>query len=535
MRTDCFAALLLAALCAACPSGEDGSLPDGGQALDAQGANSQLTCSADLREVLTSEGAAVAECGGDEGCSNGECIAACDAAAASAGNIGCDFKAAVPHFYTGYPSPCFAVFVANTWPTEAQLQVSRGGQVYDLSTFGRIATDGLPESAWPAIPATGLPAGKVGVLFLSESPTTSFSCPVAAALEDNTAAVAGSGLASYGTTIDMVPGVDLPAAGTIPVTAANTPLSFTLNAGEYVQWQLATGLDLTGSVIASDKPITFVGGDAYICYSSATSESGGCDSAHQQVPPISAFGSEYVAAPHPNRGAMPESIWYRFVGAVDGTSLTFDPPIPGGPASIAQGQTIDFQATGSFRVESQDADHAFYVAQTMAGCMFPDNPGCRGDEDYVMVLPAAQYLSRYVFFSDTSYQTTELVFVREKVDGSFSDVDLACMGTITGWTPVGTSGEFEMAQVAIVEEGVSVGGCVNGRHETSSAATFPPSTRSLSIQLIELASRVWAKHSANVAWSGRRQNNPHMAKLCTHSCRPNNGPLVSRFSPYEAA
>jgi hypothetical protein len=32
---------------------------------------------------------------------------------------------------------------------------------------------------------------------------------------------------------------------------------------------------------------------------------------------------------------MPESVPYRLVGAVDGTTLVFDPPISGVPATLA--------------------------------------------------------------------------------------------------------------------------------------------------------------------------------------------------------
>src|SRR5690606_4763173 len=124
--------------------------------------------------------------------------------------------------------------------------------------------------------------------------------------------------------------------------------------------------------------VTFIGGDAYICYSSSTSQGGGCDSAHQQVPPVSALGHEYVASPFPDRGNLEESLWYRIVGAVDQTELSYDPPVPSAPASIGLGEVIDFEATNAFRVTSQGQDNPFYLAQMMPGCLFSENPSRYG-------------------------------------------------------------------------------------------------------------------------------------------------------------
>jgi hypothetical protein len=536
---------LLCALLAACSDGSAAG-PDASPQADARvvaDADIATLCSADLRNVLNEYGAVIQECAADEGCHAGECIAACDAAAASRGNIGCDFKAATPYYFIHYHTPCFVVFITNTWPTSAELSIRRNSQLYDVSEFGRIPVAGAPESEWPAIPDTGIPPGEVGVLFLSDSPSTNRRCPVTPALVGDDAAVEGSGTSAaweitssapvsaydvlpYGgagsllpsaqllfptsawgdnfiavqpmpsnrkkddgtllggpgwaqivasedaTTIDLVPNVDLPAAGSIPATAAGTPLTFSLGAGEVVQWELPRWTDLSGSVIASDKPISYVGGDSYICYDSSTADQGGCDSAHQGVPPISALGSDYIAAPFPDRGDTPESIWYRIVGAVDGTVLTYDPPISNGPTSLSQGQVIDFESTRPFRVRSQDSDHAFYLAQTMPGCDRIEYTVCKGDEDFVMVLPAAQYLSRYVFFSEPSYATTQFVFVREKVGDSFADVELDCLGTISGWTAVDESGDFEMARVTISLDGEPVDGCSNGRHEAVSTQPF---------------------------------------------------------------
>ena len=91
------------------------------------------------------------------------------------------------------------------------------------------------------------------------------------------------------------------ACGTgVAAAPANTQTVYNLNAGDYIQWQDSN--EMSGTVIQSNNPIGFVGGSTYDCYPSTTDPSGGgCDSAHQQIPPVSALGSEYVIAPYTTR------------------------------------------------------------------------------------------------------------------------------------------------------------------------------------------------------------------------------------------
>ncbi|MEM1029634.1 MAG: IgGFc-binding protein [Myxococcota bacterium] len=509
------------------------------------GDTSTRGCSADLRFVLDEDGTVLEDCWPDQGCAEGACVAPCDAAGSSRGSVGCDFRVATPHFTTVILPPCFAVFVANNWPQTANLTIEQAGQTYDVTQFGRIPDGTNTPASWPAVPATGLPAGEVAVLFLSQDPNSQnlspLTCPVPPAIsQPGGTAVAGSGvgqawritsdipLSAYDilpfggaasflpsaelilpttaldtnyiavtpttpntsgfnqppwgqvmaveddTTITVLPTAALPAAGAVPAGPANQALSFTLGAGEYVQWELGVGVEMSGSVIQSDKPVSFTGGHAYICYSSATSSGGGCDAAHQIIPPLRAQGSRYVAAPHQSRTPNgPESVVYRIVGAVDGTTLTYDPPVATGPAAIGAGEVIDVEVTGAFTVASQDDDHPFYLGQTMSGCQVTGSPGCIGDEEYVNTLPPAQFLRKYVFFTDPSYATTNLVVTRVRgSDGTFSDVTVDCLGTLGGWQPVGSAGEYEITSIDLQRDGVPAPGCANGRQEATSEGTF---------------------------------------------------------------
>ena len=507
-------------------------------------------CSGDLRNVIDENGVVLQTCPPDQGCAGGVCVPACDAAAASKGSVGCDYVVPTPSFYAGIKPPCFAVFVANNWPKDVKLTVTRDGVTYDVTKFGRIAAGGgTPVTSWAAVPVSGIPAGKVAVLFLSHDPASSNSgpltCPIAPAISQTYGtALAGSGtspsitgrgkawhiladapitsydILPYGgaksylpsaellfpttawgtnyfgivpyrgtgspqwgqlvasqdaTQVTILPSVALPAGTNVNAAAKNVASTYTLNAGEYIQWQESN--EMSGTIIQSTKPVSFFGGQGYDCYSSSTSTGGGCDSAHQQIPQVSAFGSEYAVAPYATRrlDLKEESIRYRFVGAVAGTTLTYSPAVPGAPTTMGVGQVVDFEATGPFVAKAQDNNHPFYVAQIMPGCSVTSGSrppgGCLGDEEYVNILAPGQFLTKYVFFSDPTYPTTNLVFTRVKA-GTFKDVKLDCAGTLTGWKPLGSTGQYEYTDVDLIRGGVKNGTCDNGPHVADSAAPF---------------------------------------------------------------
>jgi hypothetical protein len=176
------------------------------------------------------------------------------------------------------------------------------------------------------------------------------------------------------------------------------------------------------------------------------------------------------------------------VGVVDGTQLTWDPAPPGGaPTQLDRGQVFEFETTGLFSVRSQDDAHPFSLTHYLGGAQIESSrPGCGpvppfpglnqcslGDEDWVNLVPPKQFLQRYVFFTDPTYATTNLVITRVKGPNGFSDVSVACLGgPVTGWQPVGSQGMYEVAHVDLVRGQVPIGQCGTSRHEASSDGAF---------------------------------------------------------------
>src|SRR5262245_33340043 len=124
-------------------------------------------CSADMQSVVDAMGQVIGQCPSDQGCFEGHCVPACEAAAASKGSIGCDFWAPDPAFYqngltvdgTQEHGPCYAVFLANAWSRPAKIAVTRGTQTFNVSALGRIPKGIGPSIQYETVPPTGVPPG----------------------------------------------------------------------------------------------------------------------------------------------------------------------------------------------------------------------------------------------------------------------------------------------------------------------------------------------------------------------------------------
>jgi hypothetical protein len=303
-----------------------------------------------------------------------------------------------------------------------------------------------------------------------------------------------------GTTVTLAPKVAiLPESSdhivTSPVPGApkDTPVTYTLAAGEVLQLGhgscspncSAGGVGfngLTGSPIQANKPVLLVTATPCTTIDSALNA---CDSLHQQIPPVSALGHEYVGVKYRNRwDGHDDAPPWRLLGMVDGTQLTWEPATPAGaPTSLARGELTEFHATGPFVVRSQDDDHPFYAAGYMSGAGAPNAGGDwgggngpfgnAGDPELVNLVSTAQYLSRYVFFTDPTYPETNLVFVRKRQADGFAPVVLDCAGELVGWSSIDAADQYQYTRLDLVRHDFEPqNGCDNGIHEAHSDAPF---------------------------------------------------------------
>ena len=261
---------------------------------------------------------------------------------------------------------------------------------------------------------------------------------------------------------------------------AGTPLTYSLDKGQYLQFYQPH--ELVGSIVLSNKPTTIFGGNT--C-ADIPVVGGACDMLWQQIPAFERWGSEYVGVGYRQRTASSNELMpYRIVAAKDGTRLDYDPAIPpGAPTEMNAGDVATFPVgvNDAFAVRTQDAEHPIYVAAYMQGYFggyygTPDMSG-QGDPEFVNVVPAGQWRSSYSFYADPTYNETSLVIIRAKQRDKFEDVWLECAGTLEGWTPVGTRGEYEFVRVDLQRNGgagQSFGDkvCQSGLHRMKSEGPF---------------------------------------------------------------
>jgi hypothetical protein len=521
----------------------DGTQPDGpifGFDGGGDGQPACTQCSADLKEILTcgDNPSVVQTCTGGLGCGTSGCVPACQAAAENKSSIGCDYYAIPADGWSttynsgGAAGNCFAAFVNNLWSTNLNVSLVWKGTTINGNDYAYLPQGSGSSITYQKIPSTGIPPNSMAIVFLNDykpgAGSLKCNCPssvqAAVSTEDminphltakehaieiktDVPAVVYDiypygGATSYissatlllpttawdtnyvattmgssntysfpagidlvaqqnGTSVTLLPTTDITGAGGVASATKGQPVTYTLNQGETIhimQVVDGSGNDLTGSVVQSNVPVGVWG--EHFCMT-------------QNNPPP-----------------------WRIVGMVDGTTLTYDPPVTGAPTTVAEGQLVEFGAGATaFHVTSQDDQHPFYLAAHRPGydcdaahqqippikALGHDYVAVANEATYygvggpetVNVVPPAQYLLDYTFFTDPSYGYTEIALVRQKAsDNTFHDVTLDCLGTVTGWQAVGTGGTYQSVHVDLATGGSGVGKCANGLHDIKSDVPF---------------------------------------------------------------
>ena len=218
-----------------------------------------------------------------------------------------------------------------------------------------------------------------------------------------------------------------------PAFSQGVGQSVMLNAGDVLEISSISG-DLTGSLVQSDRPVQVISG--HYC-ANVPDGVPYCDHLEESMFPVDTLGTRYIVnAPAVTSlpGGKVEVI--RVIATAANTNLTYDPPQPGAPTTIAQaggfveisGNLSSFQITG---------DQKILVVQYMEG---QEAGGGTGDPAMTLAVPVEQFRTQYLFHAPTNYESN-YVDVTAPI-GAQVMLD----GAPLAFTPIGATG-YGLARV----------------------------------------------------------------------------------------
>ncbi len=213
-----------------------------------------------------------------------------------------------------------------------------------------------------------------------------------------------------------------------PTFAAGMPQPVMLNQGDVLELTSIAG-DLTGSTFMSDKPIQIIGG--HYCADVPNDGTCCCDHLEESMFPVDTLGFNYVInAPAVTSIPSGKVEFIHVIATSNNTNLTYNPPQPGAPATIANaGDFIEIQNTAaSFEIT---ADQKVLVAQYMEG---QDAGGGTGDPAMALAVPVEQFRTDYMFHAPIEYESNYVDVTA--MMGSTVTLD----GMALTFTPIGTTG-----------------------------------------------------------------------------------------------
>jgi CshA-type fibril repeat protein len=169
---------------------------------------------------------------------------------------------------------------------------------------------------------------------------------------------------------------------------AGVPFDVTINAGQVYQY--ASETDVTGTVVQSTAPVSVFGGAD--C-TNVPASAGACDHLVQQLPPTSAWGTDFLSVRFANRI---KGDTYRVLANEDDTEISVNGAVV---ATIDSGEfwesvlpegAVDVGAEGIAIHTSKPS----LVAQYGNGSQYDDSTG---DPLMMLIPPAGQYLDAYTF------------------------------------------------------------------------------------------------------------------------------------------
>lgn len=220
------------------------------------------------------------------------------------------------------------------------------------------------------------------------------------------------------------------AAGTgVAAVAAGGMGQVVMNAGDMLQ--VTSQIDVSGTIIASDKPTWVVG--AVTCVNVPANVTF-CDHIEELMLPLDYWGTEYVAAHAPQRGN--EDYYWRIYSGADAVTITTNPPQPNTPVVLDRGDFVEFFTKQSFIITGNGP---FMPVQYLEG---QDGGAGTGDPASYQMVPTEQFLPRYVFVTGVGYNLNYVQITRP-----LGGADVFVDGVLV--SAYYAVGNFEVADVSI--------------------------------------------------------------------------------------
>ncbi len=219
------------------------------------------------------------------------------------------------------------------------------------------------------------------------------------------------------TTVGVTASAAVLAGPGVPPMAKGQTLSFSLQQGDVLNLEVtgSEGDDLTGTYIESSQKVAVFGGhecaNIHVSYER-------CDHIEQQLFPLAAWGTSYVADPFYPRTATHTDTW-RILAGQNGLTVQLAPPIAG-PYVLNMGQWVEFDAAEPFVAT---ADGKFLLGHYLQSCNYPgyevfcsDFQGDLGigDPAFTLAAPTGQYLDAYVLLTPAGYDQDFVNVVHKK-------------------------------------------------------------------------------------------------------------------------
>lgn len=196
-------------------------------------------------------------------------------------------------------------------------------------------------------------------------------------------------------------------------------------------------LDLTGSHIVADKPVSVIAGHdcTFVPYNSFA-----CDHMEESLFPVETLGKDLIVtaplsvASIGTTPGQPDNMFVRVLSAANGNQITFDPPVHA-DVTLDAGKWIEIgPITKDFRVSATDR---VLVGQYMVGENFGGGMAGAGDPALSIAIPTEQYRVEYSFLAPETY-THNVVNVVTKTGAGIS-IDGAKIPA-NEFVPIGGSG-----------------------------------------------------------------------------------------------